>query len=448
MLASVVCLSQQTSASHVGRSLLRLVPNTRVVMFRHGSSTPPTVSSCLAASNGAKRCYTPADIQAAYDTAPLYQKGDNGTGETIVIVDAFGSPTIATDLAQFDTTFSLPAPPHFSVIQPVGTVSAFSGTAPDRLGWAIETTLDVEWAHAMAPGANILLVETPTDEVEGLSGFPDIIAAENYVITHHLGQIVTMSFGATEQTFPSVAKLTALRSAFLAGTSANVTFVSGSGDLGASNDTLKLTGYPYPVVAWPASDPLVTAVGGTKLTLDDAGNRLSPDTVWNDSTPGSPSASGGGLSTVFPRPAFQKSVSSVVGKHRGLPDIALSGACSGLVDIYVGLNIPTYPSGWYSVCGTSESSPLFAGVVAIADQVAGRSLGDVNPALYALALKPNNGLVPVTSGTNTVSVYTRAGLVTVPGFRASSSYNLASGLGTLDVSQFVPALVNATAHTN
>ena len=152
---------------------------------------------------------TPAQITAAYDLAPLRRAGVTGAGQTIVIVDSFGSPTIASDLAHFDAYFRLPAPPSFRVIQPAGTVPPFHASNSNRVGWAQETTLDVEWAHVIAPGARIVLVETPTSENEGTTGFPQIVTAEEYVLRHKLGQVISQSFAATEQTFPSKSSLLA-----------------------------------------------------------------------------------------------------------------------------------------------------------------------------------------------------------------------------------------------
>src|SRR5262249_24791332 len=150
--------------------------------------TPPTTATCEAQRHIA--CYQPFQLQKAYDLAPLFGRGIDGRGRTIVIVDSFGSPTIADDLKTFDQTFGLPDPPSFRVIQPAGAVPAFPQDpfgVGDRLGWAGETTLDVEWAHVIAPGARILLVETPTSETEGVQGFPEIVRAENFVIEHGLG---------------------------------------------------------------------------------------------------------------------------------------------------------------------------------------------------------------------------------------------------------------------
>lgn len=413
-----------------------------------------TEQQCLSTPSIRLPCYDPAQIQTAYGEPPLFATGIDGRGETIVIVDSFGSPTIRRDLAVFDSQFLLPAPPSLRIIQPAGAVPAYNPKTTTMVGWAGETTLDVEWAHAAAPGASLLLVETPVSETEGTVGFPEIVAAENYVIRHHLGEVISQSFGANEKTFSSLGRLESLRSAFVAAAAAGVTVVASTGDTGVSDYTtatgkdLSLT----PTVTWPASDPLVTAVGGTQLSLNAAGERTAPDRVWNDSynraannfvfgtsEPHS-NASGGGLSSIFSRPSYQQSVADVVGDHRGTPDISMSAACSGLVDTYQSFAGPT-PAGWYYVCGTSESAPLFAGIVALADQEANHGLGCINPALYAMKQAHDPGIVPVTRGNTTVSFREGGKEHTVVGYRASASYNLASGLGTVDAARFVPELV-------
>jgi len=403
-------------------------------------------------------CYGPDQLQTAYNEQPLFNAGITGAGQTIVIVDSFGSPTIQADLAVFDAQYNLPAPPSLKIIQPAGRVPAYDPTdANGDVGWAGETTLDVEWAHSMAPGANILLVETPVDETEGTAGMPQIVKAENYVINHHLGQVISQSFGATEPTFPSAASIQGLRSAYFNAARNHVTVLAATGDAGATDDS-NAAGtlvYTHRAIDWPSSDPLVTAVGGTQLALLTTGQRTQADVVWNDSTnyalndafSGSPGptalATGGGVSTVFARPSFQNSVAGVVGDQRGVPDISMSGACSGLVNTYDSFG--GEPAGWYVDCGTSEATPLFAGIVALADQLAGHSLGLINPALYALSAAKAPGLVDVTTGNNSVSFLQNNQLYTVRGFRAGPGYDLASGTGTVDAKLFVPELVRASS---
>ncbi len=425
---------------------------TGVVYAGHHSSGPPSTAFCE--RNYQLACYQPGQLRAAYDLPGLYQGGVTGRGTTIAIVDPFGSPTIQHDLSVFDRTFHIPAPPSLNVMAPAGRIPAYDPANSDMVGWAGETTLDVEYAHAVAPQANILLVETPVSETEGVQGFPQIVKAENYVIDHNLADVISQSFGATEQTFPNKATLESLRSAFRNAAAHHVTVVGASGDAGAADVGLDgSTYFLHPVTSWPASDPLVTSVGGTQLHLTAARQRTAPDTVWNDTynravneylfgdAGPNPLASGGGKSIYFSRPAYQDGASNVVGNSRGVPDISMSAACNGAVDTYN--SFPGQPAGWYPTCGTSEATPEFAAVVALADQVAGHSLGLINPMLYQLAAARARGIVDVTSGNNTVS-FTQGGAVrTVPGFSARTGYDLASGIGTIDTRYFVPELAAA-----
>jgi subtilase family serine protease len=369
------------------------------------------------------------------------------------------------------------------VITPAGPITTtprnctttFSPTGPDLCsdyyGWTDETSLDVEWSHVMAPKANILLVETPMTESEGIYGFPQIVEAENYVINHHLGDVITQSFGANESTFTSASQIYSLRSAYKNAAAHGVTVLAASGDQGSTDDICNpSTGCADPndviccastrSIDWPSSDPLVTGVGGTQLTLNAEGVRTAPDQVWHDlsSTVGVTGpvytwgSSGGGRSAVFSRPQFQNRVAGTVGDSRGTPDIAMSAAVNGAVDFYD----TTDPgvAGWGIVGGTSEASPLFSGVVALADQVAGHKLGDLNPALYAMGRNgARSGIVPISKGNNsytfcvaadisstTSACASSADLVTVPGSHANGSYNDATGWGTVNAALFVPTL--------
>jgi subtilase family serine protease len=398
-------------------------------------------------------CYGPAQVRQAYDLPALYAKGVTGQGTTIVIVDSYGSPTIRNDLAVFDRAYQLPAPPAFRIIQPEGRVPAYDPADSDMVGWASETTLDVEWAHAIAPGAKILLVETPVSETEGVHGFPQIVAAEEYVLRHFSVDVISQSFSATEETMPSAAQLQALRGAYRLAHRDHVTVLAASGDSGATDVGLdETTYYTFPVTSWPDSDPLVTGVGGTQLHVTAQGTPAAP-TVWNDTNnsranefvaggPGpNPLASGGGTSIFFARPSFQNGVRDVVGGRRGVPDISMSAACDGSVDTYDSYRGAS--AGWSLTCGTSEATPLFAGIVALADQVAGHSLGLINPALYRLAAERQPGIVPVTAGNNTVSFTQHGREYTVTGFSARPGYDLATGLGTVDARYFVPELAGS-----
>ncbi|HKN99017.1 MAG TPA: S53 family peptidase, partial [Pseudonocardiaceae bacterium] len=416
------------------------------------SALPLTTAQCQRHYRIA--CYGPAQLQAAYGLAPLYARGVQGQGTTIAVVDSFGSPTIRHDLAVFDQAYRLPAA-KLTVIQPAGKVPPYDGTA-NRAGWAGETTLDVEWAHAMAPLANIVVVATPTSEDEGTTGFPEIVRAEEYVVDHHLADVISQSFGATEETFPSKEALLALRGAYVDAYRHGVTVLASSGDSGATDATATTGLYTRPVTSWPDSDPLVTGVGGTRLSLAANGARTAPDVVWNDTYDTAAQryiegddgpnalATGGGRSTVFDRPVYQVRVASVVGDRRGVPDIAMSGSCAGAVNVYQ--SFAGQPAGWYPTCGTSEASPLFAGIVALAAQQAGHPLGLLNPALYSMAETHAPGLVDVTRGDNTVSFTQHGKPVTVHGFTAGPGYDLASGVGTVNAALFVPELVFYVDH--
>ncbi len=378
-------------------------------------------------------CYSPLQLRSAYDMAPAYRAGYTGAGRTIVIVDSFGSPTVQHDLNVFDRQWGLP---HTTVqIVRHGNVPPFDPTNDTEVGWAQETTLDVEYAHAMAPGAHLVLAETAVAETEGVEGLPEMMAVEKKLVDTGRVDVITQSFGATENTFPGVShgddsSLTSLRYAFVDAARHGTTVLASSGDSGATDSTWSGKLYPYRVNSWPSSDPLVTSVGGTQLHLDDAGVRTSPDTVWHDAY----GAGGGGQSVVFGRPGYQRGVGSVVAGHRGTPDISMSAAVDGGVWVYYSFLGTASP--WHIFGGTSESSPVLSGVVAVADQAAARRLGQLDPLLYTLARTPASGaragIVDVTWGNNSFGGVT--------GYRARRGYDLASGLGTLDVARFVSAV--------
>lgn len=402
---------------------------------------PPATAYCERAYGIS--CYRPAQLRASYHLPAIGARGLTGQGTTIAVVDPYGSPTIARDLATFDRRFRIPAPPSLRAIAPAGRIPKYNPNSP-MPSWAQETTLDVEYAHVIAPGARILLVETPVSETEGVAGFPQIVAAEKYVISHHLADVISQSFNATEQTFNSYRRLAPLRSAYQLAARDRVTVLASSGDNGAAD--LRLDGSTYytrPVTSWPDSDPLVTAVGGTGLARS-ANGAYSP-VVWNDTynknvaSPGpSPSASGGGRSVFFPRPRYQDRVASVTGGARGVPDISMNAACSSVVPVYG--SYAGGPGGWSLNCGTSEAAPEFAGIVALAAAEAGHPLGPINPVLYMLSSVHAPGIRDVTKGNNTVSFYSGGKRVTVPGFAARPGYDLASGAGTVDARYFVGEL--------
>jgi subtilase family serine protease len=291
----------------------------------------------------------------------------------------------------------------------------------------------------MAPGARIVLVETPTSENEGTTGFPQIVTAEKYVLRHKLGQVISQSFAATEQTFsPSsdYAAIRNLRSAYQLASRDHVTVLAATGDEGVTSYKYNMVDeYTTPAVSWPATDPLVTAVGGTQLSLRGGGTRKSPDVAWSDS--------GGGRSIAFGRPAYQYSVRGVTGSFRGVPDISMDASCSSGVAIY-GSFYGGRSGEWSPICGTSLATPLFAGIVALAYQYARQhhlhALGLINPAIYKIEARRERGVVDITKGNNSQTVTNGGNSYKVKGFSALRGYDLVTGVGTVNASYFVPEL--------
>jgi subtilase family serine protease len=417
--------------------------HTPKVLLKRGSA--PTTAECETEFEIA--CYSPTQIERAYNLPEGYAQGVEGQGQTIAIVDSFGSPTAEKDLAKFDKIFKLPEPPSFQVIQPAGTVRPFEKDNVEMAGWAFETDLDIEYAHAIAPKANILLVETPEEETEGVQGFPQIVAAENYVIEHHLAEVISQSFSATEESFPNDQAIFNLRSAYENAAANGVTVTDAAGDEGTAGVNEHEEFFKHRVAEWPATDPLVTGIGGTMLHLNEAGERTAPDSVWDDIPYGIDAAGGGGPSHVFELPAFQQLVKTHSGNRRATPDISMSAAVNGGVLVLTGYktNVPGEPppNTLSVVGGTSEATPLFSGIVALADQIAGHPLGDINQKLYELESNPESGIVDVTEGENPYIVLneeTEEPLFAVKGYKAKKGYDMASGLGTVNGYVFTHAL--------
>jgi len=446
-LAVAMIAAAGPAGSAVVKSAAPTTASTPTIVIQPGVIHPmgvlstPSQANCVA--YGYYHCLTPEQVETAYNLAPLYKHGITGKGETIVIVDSFGSPTIKNDLAVFDREFKLPAPASFKIITPAGKIPKWNPDNSDMTGWGGETTLDVEYAHTIAPGANILLVETPVSETEGVTGFPQIVEAENYVVKHHLGDVISQSFSATEQTFTGLGQINRyhLRSAYeqAADEKDGPTVLAASGDSGVADVELNgVTYFTHRVTSWPDSDPLVTGVGGTELVAGKDNTYKS--VAWNDTYNSHlgdgtvPYASGGGLSVLFSRPSYQDGVKNVVGGARGVPDVSMSGACSSPVFTYQSFPQEGTPAGWYPSCGTSEATPEFAGIVALADQVAGHALGLINPTLYRLSAEKAPGIVPVTSGNNTVTFVQGKPSKTyrLQGFNARAGYSLVDGVGTVN----------------
>ncbi|MFI9386099.1 S8 family serine peptidase [Kutzneria sp. NPDC052558] len=349
-------------------------------------------------------------LAKAYNTPALWNQGLTGAGSTVATLVSYGDADIKAVIDAYDQRNGLP-PADISVIAPSGPVPGCADPGVDTAtcqSWGGETDLDVEMIHTMAPAAHIVIAATPVAETQGFTGLPEMMAAVDYMTKHRIADVISMSFGTAEDTFPSLDSVKSLDPAFERASKAGVTLVASSGDYGATNPVLTGPGtFPYRAASWPASDPNVTALGGTVLSLDANGNRTAPDVLWRPS--------GGGVSKTYARPSWQNSVKGSTGsKFRSFPDITMEG-----------------------IYGTSESSPLFAGVLALAVQAKGGRLGQINPALYGkLGPKADkSGIVDVTSGDNSYGAVT--------GYTAGPGFDIVSGWGTLDASKFVPALVKA-----
>jgi subtilase family serine protease len=386
---------------------------------------PPTDAECRS-SLYPSPCYSPQQIRRAYGVDALTDAGIVGKGETIVIIDSYGSPTISEDLKAFDKGYGLPDPPSFKILSPLGTVP-FDPTNSTQVGWAAEATLDVEWAHAMAPGAAIVLMTSPVAETEGVQGLPEFLALERYAVENHLGNVISQSWAATENTLLDAAgrKIVGQMEDFYKFASARrVTVLASAGDSGSSNPELDgVTLYPYPTVNYPSSSPWVTAVGGTSLYASIEG-QYGYELVWNEQG----GAGGGGISQLFDEPDYQvvslpTSTSQQLGGKRGLPDVSYNADPYTGILIYLSFFGPD-AAGYYDIGGTSEGSPQWAGIVADLNQYAGQPVGFLNPGLYALGGLGEFGKYgrDITVGGN--------GLNNVPGYYAGPGWDPASGWGT------------------
>ncbi len=385
--------------------------------------------------------YTPGPIHTAYDLTKLYAEGYNGKGQTIVILDWCGSPTIQNDANAFSSMFGLPllGPSNFNVIY---TPTASLCEAPD----STEINIDVEWAHAIAPGANIDLVVPPS------ASFQDVDQALFYAVNNGLGSVISGSYASIESyTPPAVLDTENLiaETAAISGISTN--FSSGDGG------DYTADGIPAAVSA-PADSPWATAIGGVSLALNP-NNSIAWQAGWGNNqtllanagfVPDPPEAfgfiggAGGGPSNCavqdtkgnclagFPKPAFQK---QLPGKYRQVPDIAW------LADPYTGVAIAISVPGqlpelvWQVWGGTSVACPMFSGLWAIANQEAGTSLGQAAQYLYSLPAGTITDVVPVTSKTNV-----KASIVESTGTNHYTPSEVLGGLTSVAPANFVSAI--------
>jgi subtilase family serine protease len=352
----------------------------------------------------------------------LGNAGVNGAGRTIVIVDAFQSPTIGSDLATFDKLFGVSAP-KLNIIAPDGLTPFNQGDAV-QVGWAGEITLDVEYAHSIAPAATIDLVLAKS------SSDADIFSAQKFVVDHNLGDTLTQSFGEAEQCQdPTINANT--HKLYQKAAEEGMTVFASSADQGAALPTCDGTSF-FKAVSTPASDPFVTGVGGTILDANGLTGAYNSEVVWNE--PAFQAAGGGGFSTLFKKPEFQRG--AVHSAMRGVPDISYNAAIIGGV-LAVWSTSGQGANLVFQFGGTSAGSPQWAGLAALADQFGHHRIGDINPALYALARTQFSGSLfhDITVGDNTFH-----GPVTIQGFPATKGWDAASGLGTPKADKLVPVL--------
>ncbi len=349
--------------------------------------------------------FTPAQIAAAYGlnniTFPTSSgaavKGD-GSGQTIAIIDIDHDPGIQASLDAFDAKYNLPSIKLDVIDQ--------AGNQTDD-GWSGEESLDVEWAHAIAPGANIAVVEA-NPGTTNQQGFDDILTAIQTASQLPGVSVVSMSWGFSE--FPGESSYD---SDF---TTSGITYIASGGDYGS--------------ISWPATSPNVLAIGGTSLNLSSTGGYGS-EVGW--------SATGGGISTLVPEPSYQKAVQST--GDRSTPDVSFDADPDTGVAVYVvPPEDPTGPGQWGVAGGTSLGAPAWAGLMAIVDQ--GRALNGLGsltggsqtvPELYALPATDFNKASLTTAGAGSNAAINTAG------------YNTQTGLGTPVGAALVDALVNGTS---
>jgi subtilase family serine protease len=420
--------------------------NTNIVYqanpFRVFVSTDlPSITSNICTSGTIElHCYTPQVIQKAYNFLGAYKLvggySKAGAGQTIVIIDAYGSPTIRQDLQTFDQAFGLPAA-KLNIICPQGCPT-FNPQSSNEIGWSFETTLDVEYSHAMAPAVTI-------DLVVASSNFGnDINNAEAYALNNHLGSVWSQSFGAAECFFQGDnSQFIQSQEIQQEAVDQGVTLIASAGDSGAQE------GCPNPTPIYPSSNPNDLAVGGTHLIVSNDGSYKS-ETAWNDYENSFLTSqhlffgvTGGAPSIFFAQPSWQKGVqvvpyictgsmpascspaASFSPTMRVTSDVSYDASVDGGVLAYWSA-IPAY-AGFYIFGGTSAGSPQWAAIIAIADQLHHTSFGLVTPYLYAL--QGTSSFHDVTVGSNANEPGT--------GFLATTGYDPPTGLGSPDVGVLV-----------
>jgi subtilase family serine protease len=370
-----------------------------------------------------------------------------GQGRTIVIIDDYQSPTIGADLQIFDRLFGL-SDPSLHIFTPFG-VHPYDPTNPANVAFALEISLDVEWAHALAPDATIdLVLGNPADNsVQGQLNA--LIDATQYAVERNLGDVISLSVGLGETCY-NPDELRRWHTAFTLARDRQTTVLAASGDSGSAVTICDRPNHPVAEgqgVNYPGSDPLVSSVGGTTLQASRQGVYQS-ETTWNGSLMGEGST-GGGFSELFPRPAYQDGISGI-GQLRATPDVAYDG------DPTTGFPVvsSSYMAGGsvlLPVGGTSAGTPQWAAIIALADQATQQRLGFLNGAFYRLSQNSlyKRGFHDVTVGNNAYSYRdVRAQLVTIPGFDAATGWDAATGVGSPNAATLAPLLAKYRVPTD
>jgi hypothetical protein len=376
----------------------------------------------------------PADI-FDYNIGSLWRRGIDGAGTTIAVLEGWDFPKIRSEVAQFDQVFGLPDP-SIKTIFPNGKLPAkcprgmvILGSYGSCSAWQGELELDVITAHLIAPYAKIVISATPADsEINGDPAsnvaMPEMMKALESISRRHLANVISISDGTGETTYSEgQAEITAQNPGELTAAAAGIPVLVGTGDCGVvqnlavANAQCNNVSATPDTAAWDDS-PWVTAVGGSVPNVNGAGNKAGPDPLWHDGI----FSEGAGYSSVFARPVYQNGVKSITrSPMRSVPDITMDAQD-----------------------GTSESTPMLAGVLALATQVNRGNVGPINPVLYQV-LGPQGskaGIADVVSGNNNAE--NSSGQVTVRGFTARKGFDVASGWGTINAARFVPGLVAAT----
>ncbi len=359
--------------------------------FSQNTTYTPFIATSSA--SGSTLAYTPSQLSQYYGFKWDYSHGFRGQGITIVVIDAYGDPALQYDLNVFDNFSGLP--PVNLTIQNVGSGAYYSNNS-----WALETALDVEWAHAMAPLAHILLLQAG-------NAAGQLNDAVSLAISSRLGNIISLSWGTPESSL-SFSEVNQMDSVYSSAAASNITVLAASGDSGANDGTGGLT------VNYPASVPTVTSVGGVSLFLR---NHAYSEVAWGGISNGKTFGSGGGYSQYFSAPYWQEGV--VNSSSRGVPDVAMIADPQTPVYVVMKGNV-------YDVGGTSLSTPIWAAVVAMMDQFNNRSMGNVNPLLYQMHNSSvyTGAFNQITSGSNGY-------------YYAGPGWNPVTGLGTPHVSNLI-----------